>query len=57
MLAGQFIEFLDPRGNLIEIVGYDNIQFTPNVLRNMGLSCRPRSIRGRPARFRDFQRQ
>jgi hypothetical protein len=32
--------FLDPWGNRIEIVGYDNIQFTkaPNVLRGMGLT-------------------
>ena len=30
----------DPWGNRIEIVGYDNIQFTkaPNVLRGMGLT-------------------
>src|SRR5437762_10504541 len=34
-LPGQFLDFLDPWGNRIEIVGYDNIQFTkaPNVLR------------------------
>jgi len=40
MLPGQFLDFLDPWGNRIEIVGYDNIQFTkaPNVLRGMGLS-------------------
>jgi predicted enzyme related to lactoylglutathione lyase len=39
-LPGQFLDFLDPWGNRIEIVGYDNIQFTkaPNVLRVMGLS-------------------
>src|SRR5262245_61756124 len=39
-LPGQFLDFLDPWGNRIEIVGYDNIQFTkaPNVLRGMGLS-------------------
>ena len=38
-LPGQFLDFLDPWGNRIEIVGYDNIQFTkaPNVLRGMGL--------------------
>ena len=37
---GRFLDFLDPWGNRIEIVGYDNIQFTkaPNVLRGMGLS-------------------
>jgi predicted enzyme related to lactoylglutathione lyase len=39
-LPGQFLDFLDPWGNRVEIVGYDNIQFTktPNVLRGMGLS-------------------
>ena len=38
--AGPFLDFLDPWGNRIEIVGYDNIQFTkaPNVLRGMGLA-------------------
>jgi catechol 2,3-dioxygenase-like lactoylglutathione lyase family enzyme len=39
-LPGRFLDFLDPWGNRIEIVGYDNVQFTkaPNVLRGMGLS-------------------
>src|ERR1700689_4968475 len=39
-LDGPFIDFRDPWGNRIEIVGYDNIQFTkaPNVLRGMGLT-------------------
>src|SRR6266550_1643461 len=39
-LPGQFLDFLDPWGNRIEIVSYDNVQFTkaPNVLRGMGLS-------------------
>jgi lactoylglutathione lyase len=39
-LPGRFLDFLDPWGNRIEIVGYDNIQFTKaaNVLRGMGLS-------------------
>ncbi len=38
-LPGQFLDFLDPWGNRVEVVGYDNIQFTkaPNVLRGMGL--------------------
>lgn len=38
-LAGPFLDFRDPWGNRIEIVGYDNIQFTKaaNVLRGMGL--------------------
>jgi lactoylglutathione lyase len=40
ILPGRFLDFLDPWGNRIEIVGYDNIQFTkaPHVLRGMGLS-------------------
>lgn len=40
MLLGPFLDFLDPWGNRIEIVGYDNIQFTkaPQVLRGMGLA-------------------
>ena len=39
-LPGLFLDFLDPWGNRIEIVGYDNVQFTkaPNVLRGMGLT-------------------
>src|ERR1700736_5939990 len=39
-LPGPFLDFRDPWGNRIEIVGYDNIQFTkaPNVLKGMGLS-------------------
>jgi catechol 2,3-dioxygenase-like lactoylglutathione lyase family enzyme len=39
-LAGPFLDFLDPWGNRIEIIGYENIQFTkaPNVLRGMGLA-------------------
>jgi lactoylglutathione lyase len=39
-LPGPFLDFLDPWGNRIEIVGYDNIQFSkaPNVLRGMGLT-------------------
>ena len=39
-LPGRFLDFLDPWGNRVEIVGYDNIQFSkaPNVLRGMGLA-------------------
>src|SRR5579864_2011541 len=39
-LEGPSLDFRDPWGNRIEIVGYDNIQFTkaPNVLRGMGLA-------------------
>ena len=45
MLPGQFLDFLDPWGNRIEIVSYDNVQFTkaPNVLRGMGLSHLPKN--------------
>ena len=40
IVPGPFLDFLDPWGNRIEIVGYDNVQFTkaPNVLRGMGLT-------------------
>ena len=40
LIGGPFLDFRDPWGNRIEIVGYDNIQFTkaPNVLRGMGLT-------------------
>jgi catechol 2,3-dioxygenase-like lactoylglutathione lyase family enzyme len=40
VLPGRFLDFLDPWGNRIEVVGYDSIQFTkaPNVLRGMELS-------------------
>lgn len=40
MLPGRFLDFRDPWGNRIEIVGYNNIQFSkaPNVLRGMGLA-------------------
>jgi catechol-2,3-dioxygenase len=38
-LPGRFLDFRDPWGNRVEIIGYDNIQFTkaPHVLRGMGL--------------------
>lgn len=37
---GPFLDFRDPWGNLVEIVGYQNIQFTKadHVLRGMSLS-------------------
>ena len=40
ILAGPFLDFRDPWGNRIEIVGYDNIQFSkaPDILRGMGLT-------------------
>jgi catechol 2,3-dioxygenase-like lactoylglutathione lyase family enzyme len=39
-LPGPFLDFLDPWGNRVEIVGYENVQFSksPNVLRGMGLA-------------------
>jgi lactoylglutathione lyase len=39
-INGPFLDFHDPWGNRIEIVAYDNVQFTkaPNVLRGMGLT-------------------
>lgn len=39
-LPGPFLDFRDPWGNRVEIVGYENIQFSkaPNVLRGMGLT-------------------
>ena len=40
MVEGPFLDFLDPWGNRIEVIQYDNIQFTkaPNVQRGMGLA-------------------
>ena len=40
LLPGRFLDFRDPWGNRIEIVGYDNIQFTKavDVLRGMDLA-------------------
>ena len=40
VLPGRFLDFLDPWGNRIEIVPYENIQFskTADVLRGMGMS-------------------
>ena len=39
-LPGPFLDFRDPWGNRIEIVGYEGIQFTKesHVLRGMGLA-------------------
>jgi catechol 2,3-dioxygenase-like lactoylglutathione lyase family enzyme len=39
-IGGRFLDFRDPWGNRIEIVGYDNVQFTkaPGVLKSMGLT-------------------
>jgi len=40
LIDGPFLDFRDPWGNRVEIVGYDNVQFTKasNVLRGMGLT-------------------
>ena len=40
LVPGPFLDFRDPWGNRVEIVGYDNIQFTkvPHVLRGMKLA-------------------
>jgi catechol 2,3-dioxygenase-like lactoylglutathione lyase family enzyme len=39
IIPGRRLDFLDPDGNRVEIVQYDQIQFTktPEVLRGMGL--------------------
>ena len=39
IVSDRFLDFLDPWGNRIEIVGYEGIQFskTPSVLRGMEL--------------------
>jgi catechol 2,3-dioxygenase-like lactoylglutathione lyase family enzyme len=39
IVSDRFLDFLDPWGNRVEIIGYENIQFTkaPHVLRGMGL--------------------
>lgn len=45
VLPGRFLDFRDPWGNRMEIVGYDNIQFTKasHVLRGMGLGPLPKT--------------
>jgi catechol-2,3-dioxygenase len=47
LLPGRFLDFRDPWGNRIEIVGDDNIQFTkaPHVLRGMGLEHLKKNVR------------
>jgi lactoylglutathione lyase len=49
IVPGPFLDFLDPWGNRIEIVGYDNVQFTKaaNVLRGMGLAHLSKNDRAR----------
>jgi lactoylglutathione lyase len=36
---GRFLDFRDPWGNMVEVIGYSGIQFTktPGVLRGMGV--------------------
>jgi lactoylglutathione lyase len=38
--GGRHLDFYDPWGNRVQIVGYDDIQFSkaPNVLRGMGMA-------------------
>jgi lactoylglutathione lyase len=40
ILPGPFLDFYDPWGNRVEIVGYEGIQFSkaPSVLRGMGMT-------------------
>ena len=40
ILPGPFLDFLDPWGNRVEVVAYENVQFSkaPNVLRGMKLA-------------------
>jgi lactoylglutathione lyase len=42
LLAGPFLDFLDPWSNRVEVVEYGDIQFSkaPQVLRGMGLDLR-----------------
>ena len=49
ILRGRGLDFRDPWGNLIQIVQYDEVQFTktPAVLRSLGLEL------GKSARARD----
>ena len=39
VLPGRFLDFLDPWGNRVEIVSYQNVRFTkaPEVLAGMGI--------------------
>jgi catechol 2,3-dioxygenase-like lactoylglutathione lyase family enzyme len=53
ILPGPRLDFLDPWGNLIQVVDYRDIQFTkaPNVLHGMGLQHLPK----RPAAIRELR--
>jgi catechol-2,3-dioxygenase len=46
LLEGDFLDFLDPWGNRIEVVEYRDIQYTkaPEVLRGMSLSHLEKSV-------------
>lgn len=46
-LSGRFLDFRDPWGNRVEIIGYADIQFTkaPHVLRGMALEHLAKSER------------
>ena len=52
ILPGPFLDFMDPWGNRIEIVSYDNVQFTkaPHVLRGMGLT----HLRKKPSAMKEL---
>jgi predicted enzyme related to lactoylglutathione lyase len=49
ILPGRGVDFRDPWGNRVQVVGYRDIQFTkaPSVLRGMGLSDLDKSDRAR----------
>jgi catechol 2,3-dioxygenase-like lactoylglutathione lyase family enzyme len=51
IISNRFLDFLDPWGNRIEIIGYENIQFTkaPHVLRAMGLDMKELAEKGMAA--------
>jgi hypothetical protein len=49
LLDGPFLDFLDPWGNRIEVIDYQDIQFSkaPNVLRGMRLEHLAKSEKAR----------
>ena len=55
LVPGPFLDFLDPWGNRVEIVAYDNIQFTkaPSVLRGMGLA----GLEKKPSALEELRRK
>jgi hypothetical protein len=42
LIGGPFLDFRDPWGNRIEIVGYENIQFTRSTRHGSGATDRER---------------